>query len=97
MLGRPRSDASEQMLTILPRRRAFMAGSSARVTRNGPSRLAACSARHSASENCVERLALVHRGIVDEDVDRTERPLDLGDALVHRGRVGDVEGLDAAA
>ena len=49
MFGRPMSEASEQMLMILPRRRAFIPGTTARATRNGPSKLASCSARHSAS------------------------------------------------
>ena len=51
MFGRPMSLASEQMLMILPRRRDFIAGTTARVTKNGPSRLAAMSERQSASLN----------------------------------------------
>jgi hypothetical protein len=37
------------MLTIFPARRAFIAGSTARVRKNGPSRFAAISARQSSS------------------------------------------------
>ncbi len=39
----------------------------------------------------LERLPLIHRRIVDEDVDRAERALDLRDALGDRGGIGDVE------
>src|SRR2546425_3050981 len=49
MFGRPISLASEQRLMILPRRRVFMPGITARATKNGPSRLAAMSARQSSS------------------------------------------------
>ena len=51
MFGRPRSLASEQMFTILPARRAFIPGSTACVTWNGPSRFAAIRSCQSASAN----------------------------------------------
>ena len=95
MFGRPRSEASEQMLMILPRRRAFIAGSSARVTRNGPSRFAAISARHSSGVNSSSGLrwfiaALLTRMSIGPDARSTSRDA-RGDGI----GVGDVERRDA--
>ena len=92
MLGRPMSEASEQMLMILPRRRAFIAGHAARASRGTDRRGSPpCSARHSSSANSSSGLRLIHRRVVDEDVDRAERALDIRDAVGDRGCIGDVE------
>ena len=45
----------------------------------------------------LEILAVIHRGVVDEDVDRSQAALDVGDARRNGVRIGHVERRDAAS
>ena len=92
MPGRPSSLCTEQMLMILPRRRAIMCRATAWPTMNTLSRLVRISSCQCSCVKSCKRRAALHAGVVDQDVDRADVGLDARHGRRHGVGVGGVEG-----